>query len=482
MINKLRKKFILYAMISVFLLLSIILGLINIVNFTLLSEDADKITQMISENNGSFGENLDQNTNPNQSFDPKNPGQGNFPNNPNHGSFPNDQNQGSFPSNPNQETFPGNPNQGSFPGNPGQGNQGEGDLPSFEPPTESNTNPENGEFVPGQMGPSSPEMKKSMRYFTVSFDKEGNASIVAFNVSSFSESDTIKLAQSLKDKTTGWVNVTYRYRVYKSGALTYVTVIDQGREMLPSLRVLYASIIGSVVGLIISFIVLLFVSKKLVAPLEEADRKQKRFISDASRELKNPVMVIDADITLIKENTGETDETKSIEKQVRKLNSLAKNLNTLSILNEFEDVKTTNISLSNILSDICTKYESSFEEKNISFNAEIEKNVTLNASEQMIRKLADEILDNAVKYSETYCNIKVYKKENRIYIEEFNDAKDLPSGSLDRIFDRFYRLDSTENTQGTGLGLSIVKEITDLLKGRVYAKGNDGIFELKIEL
>ena len=337
-------------------------------------------------------------------------------------------------------------------------------------------------FKPGPMGPSSPEMKFSTRYFTVSFDDNNNPKIVSLNISAFNENDAISLAKSLKSKTKGWTNVYYRYNVYQIKNTTYVTVIDQGREMLPSLRVLYASIIGSIVGLLITFIVLLIVSKKLVHPIEEADRKQKQFMLDASRELKNPITVIDSDIKIIENQFGENEETKSIDKQVKKLNTLSKNLNTIAILSEYKEEISDNVNLSNTVNEIKQKYIELFKNNSINLNINVEKDLIIEGKDELVRKLINELFDNATKYSNSYCNFDIYKKENRIVIEEYNDSYNIPTGSLDRVFDKFYRLENSNDKKGTGLGLSIVKDIVNTLNGRVYATGNNGEFRIKIEL
>lgn len=84
------------------------------------------------------------------------------------------------------------------------------------------------------MGPNSPEMNFSIRYFTYAFDKDGNAHKIIMNMSAVDEVQAEKWAKSLLGSSTGWSNVNYRYRVFEKDGLTYVTVIDQGRELLPS--------------------------------------------------------------------------------------------------------------------------------------------------------------------------------------------------------------------------------------------------------
>ena len=116
---------------------------------------------------------------------------------------------------------------------------------SFIPDASAGTrfSPEGDRF--GPMGPTSPEMEKSLRFFTVAFDDAGNAETVAFELSAVSESDAVSWARSLLSGDRGWTKGTYRYRVYRFGDRTYVSVIDQGRELTPVYRILVISACSS---------------------------------------------------------------------------------------------------------------------------------------------------------------------------------------------------------------------------------------------
>ena len=232
--NKVRKKFVLYAMISLFALLTVMLTIINGINFTMASSDADMITQSLADQKGYF-----RNGSGSRSGGAKEKKKTESPDSPT--GIPQDQNSG------------GNTSGAS---NPGRNSEPNG---------------------MGPMGPGSPEMDFSLRYFTFAFDSRGNPETVAFQISAVDEDEALEWAESLKNESTGWTRGTYRYRVYQTGKKTFVTVIDQGRELLPSYRILIISVCGEILGLLASFTILRLVGKKLFRPLEEADRKQKCF-------------------------------------------------------------------------------------------------------------------------------------------------------------------------------------------------------------
>ena len=406
MIKKLRRKFINISMLSVFVLLVLILGTINIVNFSIVASDADRVTEMIMNNGGTFAK----------------------------------------------------------------------------------TPPEGPQLEGGPMGPSSPETPSSTRYFTYSFNKNGEGQKVSYNISIVNEEEALSWASDLLNSRSskGWSRTSYRYRIYNvtSNNRTYVTVIDQSRELTPSYYVLWASIIGSLVGLIITFIVLLLISKRVIKPIEDSQRMQKRFISDASHELKTPLTIISANNEILEMDYGETLESKEINKQINHLTNIINDLNSLA---KFDEAKPNNndqeFDLSKLVKDISNSFIEPFKEKGKRFEFNISENIFFKGNENQIGTLISSILENALKYSLSSTSLILNKDGERIIIEEINDSNDIEEGPLDQIFERFYRSDEAreKSKDGSGLGLSIAKEIVNLHHGRIYAKGEKGKFILKVE-
>ena len=410
--NKVRKKFVLYAEIAVFILLTVLLSVINVINFTMVTEDADRITETISHYRVKFFR---------------------------------------------------------------------------EPPEEtSNTQNNNGEHTGirkafGVMGVNSPEMNASLRYFTYAFDKDGNAEKIEHRMTAVTEEEAVEWARSLLKEDTGWTNTIYRYRVYeKDDKKIYVTVIDEGRELLPSYRILFISAVGEVLVLLISYLVLVRVGKSLFKQFEEADRKQKLFIASVEQDFKMPLTVINANTEIIERQNGTNEQTQAINRQVRKMTELVKNLGALSIFEE-TDVSLSNIDLSNMFNIIIDSEKSKFEEKNISLEFAVEPDIYLKGDEQAIRKSILELTQNSVNYSLTKAKFTLKKQGDRIIILQTNDTS-LPDGSIDQIFDRFTTLENAKDKNTVGLGLSYVKDIVKAHNGRVSANVKDNIFTLEIAL
>ena len=109
---------------------------------------------------------------------------------------------------------------------------------------------------------------------------------------------------------------------------------------------------------------------------------------------------------------------------------------------------------------------------------QIEEEVNLCGDEAAIRRLVSLLLDNALKYADKSGQIKVTLKKRGKHSELsiWNTVEEIQKGNLDRLFERFYRLDSSRNsgTGGSGIGLSIAKSIVEAHKGKISARSTDG--------
>ena len=407
--NKAEKKFRSYAILVIFILLTVLLAIINGVNFTMASRDADEITKMIADRQGAL-----------------------------------------------------------------EFNDGSREVP----PSQTRKN----DFRVGPMGPDSPETQASIRYFTFAFSKNGDTvDTVAYHISAVTEDDAREWASGLLSESTGWTRGTYRYRVYKNRGMTYVTVIDQGRELLPSYRILIISAVGEILCLAVGWFVLLAISRKIYAPIEEADRKQKLFIKSANKEFRLPLTIISGNTELSERTHGPDDHTRSTRRQLSKLNELVEQLGTISIFDD-ENTTTAEIPLSEFLIAALDREKDNFSSRGLSVTAEISPDITLSADPESMKRLIDELVSNALKYSLTKASFIMKRENGHILLETKNDAS-LPDGQADQVFDRFTTLENAkENENSAGLGLSYVKDIVRAQKGRVTAAVSGGTFTLRITI
>ncbi len=405
--NKAEKKFRLYAILVIFVLLTVLLTVINGVNFTMAAADADELTGMLADRQGAFEH---------------------------------------------KENAPA----------------------GTEAP------PRDKDFRMGPMGPASPEMKASLRYFTIAFsDKGETVETVAFNVSAVTEEEAAEWARSLLNQKTGWTRGTYRYRVYKDRGTTFVTVIDQGRELLPSFRILIISAIGEALALAIGWFVLLGIGRRIYAPLEEADRKQKNFIKNANKEFRIPLTIIGGDTELTERKYGPDDRTRSIRRQLGKLNELVDKLGSVGVFDD-GDMSPAEVPISEYLAAALDREAEAFASRGLELTADIAPDVTVNADPEAICGVIDEVVCNALKYALSRVSFRLSGENGYALLEASNDA-DLPDGPADQAFDRFTTLQNAKE-DSSGLGLSSVKQTVRAHNGRASASVSDGIFTLRITL
>jgi signal transduction histidine kinase len=110
-------------------------------------------------------------------------------------------------------------------------------------------------------------------------------------------------------------------------------------------------------------------------------------------------------------------------------------------------------------------------------NAEIEPKIEITGDKFALTSVVTNLIENAIKYSAPceVVEVKLYSKDDKIYLEVADHGIGIADDEKSRIFDRFYRVGSedTRNTKGTGLGLYIVKEVLDKHEASIRVKDND---------
>ena len=321
---------------------------------------------------------------------------------------------------------------------------------------------------------------RDVHYFVVSFNADG--SINAYNTRHmfmFSEDVCKDLATKVyNNELTGGKYDTLRYnKTLKDDNLTYVGFVDI-REKLESANkfLLISSLIA--LGALLAFSGLVILGSNIAfKSTEEAYKNQKRFITNASHELKTPLTIISADLDLIEMDHGKNEWSESIRDQLTRLNEMTNQLVTLSKLEE-EDKKRfpfEDFSINEVCNKAIDSFAPSFKKEDIKFSSNITGNITMFGNKRLIEELIYIFLDNSLKYTggEMKSSYFVVSKNSKDKIEfRFSNTID-KNEEVDekQIMDRFYRSPSNKK-QGSGVGLSIAKEIIRLHKGTIKIDKN----------
>nr|WP_312577451.1 HAMP domain-containing sensor histidine kinase [Sedimentibacter sp.] len=225
---------------------------------------------------------------------------------------------------------------------------------------------------------------------------------------------------------------------------------------------------GMVILLCISYI---FTGQAL-RPVKETWIRQKEFVADASHELRTPLTVIQTNLDVVlcddegtvQENEMWLDnaysETRVMAKLIDQLLTLAK-----ADANE-EKLYLSEISLSEIVENVCANMEIIAHNKKIDFELISTEDILIKGDYDKIRRMVVILIDNAIKYTEIgKVTVKLYTEKNKKVLTVEDTGIGISKTDIDRIFDRFYRADKARHREGgTGLGLSIAKWIADIHK------------------
>lgn len=303
--------------------------------------------------------------------------------------------------------------------------------------------------------------------------------ITSVSASSLDREAAEQLAEeaSSGQKTDGYLQ-PYRYRISTTDDETLIVFLNVSKDVSFMKTLLRLSLLVVAASLLLAFLLVLLLSKKAVRPFVQNYEQQKRFITDASHELKTPLTSISTSLDVL-DNEGEQNEWLSnIRQQTDHMSEMVRDLVMLSRLDEANPFPQTEMfSLSEAAWEIAEGFQYRTRAEGKQFETEIAEHVRLQGDSSSIRTMLSTLLDNAVRYSDEGGTIRLTIEEikGRACVDVFNTCAFQLPVDLDRLFDRFYRPDEfrSASTGGTGIGLSIVKSVAEAHGGEVSASCPD---------
>ena len=328
--------------------------------------------------------------------------------------------------------------------------------------------------------PMSPELPFESRYFYVVLDQNGKkVAADTGKIAAVNEKKAVKYAGKIQSqsKRTGFYK-KYRYMKNVKDKNTMVIFLDCARNMDTFYSFLTTSILASVSGMLAVLVLVLLFSRQIVKPVAESYEKQKRFITDAGHEIKTPLTIIDADAQVLEMDTGVNEWLADICKQTDKLRKLTDNLIYLSRMEENQNRELMiDFPISDIVDETATSFQALAVTQGKTFTCETEPMLTYCGNEQHIQRLVEILLENAVKYSDDkgHIGLELKKTGKNIVLSVYNTAEKIDRKQLTYIFERFYRMDASRNSEtgGYGIGLSIAQAIVQEHKGKITADTED---------
>lgn len=313
-------------------------------------------------------------------------------------------------------------------------------------------------------------------YIAVRISEEGD--ILSITTGSIANLDITKI-QSLVDltlekaKSTGEIQGWKFLLQEKSYGYILVYMNISSQSQLESNLMMISGGILSLVWLVMLGLAF-FLSRWIARPVEKAFATQARFVADASHELKTPIAVINANLSVL-EGTGKKPNKwlGYIQAETVRMNGLVNSLLTLATMDDPSFRRTDSTFMLDDLVESCVlPFESLMFESGIKLVVDCEPGVNMTGDWDKLGQMIRILLENAVKHTKEdgTIAIELKRKGNKKVLTVFNQGRPISEADGKKIFERFYRTDFARDRDsgGYGLGLSIARTIVDLHKGKIY--------------
>ena len=363
---------------------------------------------------------------------------------------------------------------------PGGEKKGDGAKPEDTPPDAHAMQDGKRDSSPPDRPRMSERVYQVSTFYSVAFSETGDVLAVDNGDNSFRTQD--ELIETAKEvigggKTSGRTQDLI-YSVKEKDGYTLVAFIDNTLANSGLGTLIKNTLISGGIAIIVFIFISYFIAGRIVKPLEENDRRQRRFVSDAGHELKTPVSVIGANTELLEKEVGKDNEWLSnIRYENERMGILVTELLDLSH-SEGSVMQKEDIDLSRFVTGDILPFESVAFERGLTIESNIEEGVVVEGNRSQLSQLTSILLDNAISHQNGGDKIVVTLRRDRKFaiLSVENSGDNIPQEKLDHLFERFYRVDDARSDSGGhyGLGLPIAKAITDSHKGTITVACRDG--------
>lgn len=344
-----------------------------------------------------------------------------------------------------------------------------------EPPSFSRTN-DSGHIVirPSDNGSLSVTMSQ---LYVIRLDTSNKVtSAVSFTGANVAEDAEIQslIKSALSHSTNIGRLGNYRYFRESRPYGSILVIADTQLEDSSSARLIRSSLTIGAIGLVLLFLVTIYLSRFVTKPAEETFERQRRFISDASHELKTPLSVISVNADVLDSEIGPNKWLGYIKSEAARMDRLIRQLLDLARLDDNTQPKPeTLFNLSDALYEAVLPFESTAYERKIDFSLDIKEDCFINGNPDGIKQLAAILLDNAFKHTQEGGTVSVAlsQQDNKMQLEVYNTGDGISPLDLPHVFERFYMGDKSRTGGGSyGLGLAIAQSIAEAHGGKIKAE------------
>ncbi len=342
--------------------------------------------------------------------------------------------------------------------------------------------------------PNGETLDVQLPYFTLQVNDQGELISVGGGYYDLSDENLLQelIDQVLSSGQTTGTLKEYNLRFYQSEFLHLHVLIfaDISSEVSTLNHLIRTCAIIGTLSFLLFLMINLFLSYWISRPVAEAWQQQKRFVADASHELKTPLTVISTNAEILLNS----DYDQSIKAQCAdrimymsaQMRSLVEGLLDLAKADQIgNDMFMERLDLSQTIKDAILPFEAVFFEQGLDLIAGIHPRIYIKGSQRHLEQLISILLDNAQKYSlhtkPVYIKLWLVGR-NRCRFTISNPCHPVNNEQLQDIFKRFYRIDKDRTSNGSyGLGLSIAERIVIAHKGKIWASYQEDIITFSVE-
>lgn len=367
--------------------------------------------------------------------------------------------------------------------------------------------------------PNSP-IKKSISYLDeIELKNDQSSFNIEFAALNYTGAELTEYWYKLEGVNEDWVYLERNNKVYftelSPGTYTFkVKSLNSfgvwSKEIAIKIRVLppfwastYAYILYTLLICYILFVVIRY-SNRLTQEKNNRkikhlnDEKEKEiyqakieFFTNVAHEIKTPLTLIKSPLEKLMHFEYENSEVP------QNLSIMKKNTSRLlKLVNELLDFRKTEIgglkltfvetNVSSMVKNMHLRFSQFIEEKNIDFKLELsEKDIYAFVDKEAMKKILSNLLNNAIKYSESSVIVSLIRDEKKLKLIVKNDGSLIPIHLKDKIFEPFFRVENMNSHSGTGIGLSLAQSLAQLHKGSlqlVFSEPEMNVFELAVPL
>lgn len=217
----------------------------------------------------------------------------------------------------------------------------------------------------------------------------------------------------------------------------------------------------------------------MLARLDDSLQRERRFVTDASHDLRTPLAAMQAILDVTRDQPRNTQEYKhaldDLEFETKRLNILTEHLLQLARSDGHAYVVYEPVDISLLLFDVCESLRMLAQAKDLTLACNAAPELVVNGDSDELVRLFVNLVENAIKYTErggVTVTARADGKTVRILVQD--TGRGIPREDLPHIFDRFYRADASRSTGGAGLGLAIARKIAQTHGGEVQARSVEG--------